>query len=308
MAVHDGPGPPAAAPARARASRSAGSRASCSAAAWAHKEVFWWPAFGAAVPTRRCSRRWPVVVVEELLGAGRRVVDVDAVRARRPGRGARAFWRTGRLDDRRARSRVIAFVRHGQTELNRGGRLQGRVDARAQRRSGATQAAALGGALRGEPVDARVQQPAAPRARHRGARSRRAHGLRGRGRRPPDRARLRRLGRPRARRRSPPTTWAALARRPDVRAAGRREPRRRRPRASPTSAPSGWPATTLVVAVSHVSPIKAAVCVGARRRRARDVADAARPRVDHAHRPPARRQRRTSLSFNDDRRTCERVV
>jgi len=37
-------------------------------AAWAHKEVFWWPAFGTARPDAPLFPVWPVVVVEELLG------------------------------------------------------------------------------------------------------------------------------------------------------------------------------------------------------------------------------------------------
>ena len=37
-------------------------------AAWTHKEVFWWPAFGAARPDAALFGPWPVVVGEELLG------------------------------------------------------------------------------------------------------------------------------------------------------------------------------------------------------------------------------------------------
>src|SRR6478672_11130162 len=37
-------------------------------AAWAHKEVFWWPAFGTARPDAQLFPAWPVVVGEELLG------------------------------------------------------------------------------------------------------------------------------------------------------------------------------------------------------------------------------------------------
>jgi hypothetical protein len=37
-------------------------------AAWAHKEVFWWPAFGAARPDAPLLAAWPVVAVQELLG------------------------------------------------------------------------------------------------------------------------------------------------------------------------------------------------------------------------------------------------
>jgi hypothetical protein len=38
-------------------------------AAWTHKEVFWWPAFGASRPDAALFGTWPVVTVEELLGA-----------------------------------------------------------------------------------------------------------------------------------------------------------------------------------------------------------------------------------------------
>jgi hypothetical protein len=38
-------------------------------AAWAHKEVFWWPAFGVTRPDAALFSAWPVVVIEELLGA-----------------------------------------------------------------------------------------------------------------------------------------------------------------------------------------------------------------------------------------------
>jgi len=38
-------------------------------AAWAHNEVFWWPAFGASRPDAALFAVWPVLVAEELLGA-----------------------------------------------------------------------------------------------------------------------------------------------------------------------------------------------------------------------------------------------
>lgn len=38
-------------------------------AAWTHKEVFWWPAFGTERPDAALFAPWGVVVVEELLGA-----------------------------------------------------------------------------------------------------------------------------------------------------------------------------------------------------------------------------------------------
>jgi hypothetical protein len=37
-------------------------------AAWAHKEVFWWPAFGWSLPSVPLFPVWPVVVAEELVG------------------------------------------------------------------------------------------------------------------------------------------------------------------------------------------------------------------------------------------------
>ena len=65
-------------------------------AAWAHKEVFWWPAFGAARPDAPLFGAWPVVVIEELLGAAAawwtwsRFALSDAARRR-------ALFRNGRL-------------------------------------------------------------------------------------------------------------------------------------------------------------------------------------------------------------------
>jgi len=65
-------------------------------AAWAHKEVFWWPAFGAARPDAPLFAVWPVVVIEELLGAAAawwtwsRFALWDATRRR-------VLFRTGRL-------------------------------------------------------------------------------------------------------------------------------------------------------------------------------------------------------------------
>jgi hypothetical protein len=65
-------------------------------AAWANKEVFWWPAFGIERPSAPLLAAWPIVVVEEVLGllAARwtwvRFGLADPERRR-------AFWRTGRL-------------------------------------------------------------------------------------------------------------------------------------------------------------------------------------------------------------------
>ena len=65
--------------------------------AWAHKEVFWWPAFGWSRPSAPLLAPWPVVIVEELLGAAAgwwawsRFALADPARRQR-------FWRTGRLE------------------------------------------------------------------------------------------------------------------------------------------------------------------------------------------------------------------
>jgi hypothetical protein len=65
--------------------------------AWAHKEVFWWPAFGWSRPSAPLLAPWPLVVTEELLGAAAawwawsRFALADPARRRR-------FWRTGRLE------------------------------------------------------------------------------------------------------------------------------------------------------------------------------------------------------------------
>jgi hypothetical protein len=65
--------------------------------AWAHKEVFWWPAFGFSRPSAPLLAPWPVVIVEELLGvaaawwAWSRFALADPARRQR-------FWRTGRLE------------------------------------------------------------------------------------------------------------------------------------------------------------------------------------------------------------------
>jgi probable phosphoglycerate mutase len=70
---------------------------------------------------------------------------------------------------------VIAFVRHGQTELNRGGRLQGRLDAPLSD-LGARQAAALGRGFASAPVT-RVYSSPLQRARDTAAAIAAAHEL-----------------------------------------------------------------------------------------------------------------------------------
>jgi len=64
--------------------------------AWTHKEVFWWPAFGAARPNGALLPPLPVLLIEEVLGIAAawwvwtRFGLADADRRR-------DFWRTGRL-------------------------------------------------------------------------------------------------------------------------------------------------------------------------------------------------------------------
>ncbi len=64
--------------------------------AWAHKDVFWWPAFGVSRPRAALLAPLPLVLVEEALGlaaawwAWTRFALADPDRRR-------AFWRTGRL-------------------------------------------------------------------------------------------------------------------------------------------------------------------------------------------------------------------
>jgi broad specificity phosphatase PhoE len=70
---------------------------------------------------------------------------------------------------------VLSFVRHGQTELNRGGRLQGRIDAPLSP-LGTAQAAALGHGFASLPVT-RVLSSPLQRARDTAEQIARAHGL-----------------------------------------------------------------------------------------------------------------------------------
>jgi len=65
--------------------------------AWAHKEVFWWPAFGWSRPSAPLLAPWPVVIVEELLGAGAAWWAWSRFALADPARRQR-FWRTGRLE------------------------------------------------------------------------------------------------------------------------------------------------------------------------------------------------------------------
>ena len=127
--VTAGPRAPAAAPPRAQPRDRLVHRARARAAAWAHKEVFWWPAFGDDAPARAAA---PAVAGAARRGAARArggVVDVDAASVSRDAaRRRRASGAPAGSTIAIGEERVIAFVRHGQTELNRDGRLQGRID------------------------------------------------------------------------------------------------------------------------------------------------------------------------------------
>ena len=65
-------------------------------AAWAHKEVFWWPAFGVARPDAPLFGAWPVVMIEELLGVAAAAWTWSRFGLRDATR-RRALVRTGRL-------------------------------------------------------------------------------------------------------------------------------------------------------------------------------------------------------------------
>ena len=65
--------------------------------AWAHKEVFWWPAFGWSRPSAPLLAPWPVVIGEELLGAAAAWWAWSRFALADPARRQR-FWRTGRLE------------------------------------------------------------------------------------------------------------------------------------------------------------------------------------------------------------------
>ena len=65
--------------------------------AWAHKEVFWWPAFGWSRPSAPLLAPWPLVIVEELLGAAAAWWAWSRFALADPARRQR-FWRTGRLE------------------------------------------------------------------------------------------------------------------------------------------------------------------------------------------------------------------
>jgi broad specificity phosphatase PhoE len=154
---------------------------------------------------------------------------------------------------------VIAFVRHGQTELNKGGRLQGRLDA-ALSDLGSAQAAALGEGFASAPV-ARVLSSPLRRARDTAAAIAGAHGV---AVEIDDRLIELDYG-----------DWDGLALTdvpPESWAAWRADPQFAPPNGERLSDVSARVAAfcadvlgdDLVIAVSHVSPIKAAVCAALR--------------------------------------------
>jgi hypothetical protein len=64
--------------------------------AWANKEVFWWPAFGAARPRAALLAPLPLLIVEELLGLAAAWWAWSRFGLADPGR-RQQLWRTGRL-------------------------------------------------------------------------------------------------------------------------------------------------------------------------------------------------------------------
>ena len=66
------------------------------AASWAHKEAFWWPAFGLERPDAPLYPAVPVVVVEEILGLAAAWWTWARFGLRDPAR-RRTFLRNGRL-------------------------------------------------------------------------------------------------------------------------------------------------------------------------------------------------------------------
>jgi hypothetical protein len=67
------------------------------AASWAHKELFWWPAFGTDRPEAPLFPPWPILVLEELLGLAAAWWAWTRFGLRDPQR-RRTFLRTGRLE------------------------------------------------------------------------------------------------------------------------------------------------------------------------------------------------------------------
>jgi len=154
---------------------------------------------------------------------------------------------------------VIAFVRHGQTEVNAGGRLQGRVDA-ALSPLGRGQAAAIGSLLANEPV-ARVVTSPLVRARDTAAAITAYHRLE-----PEVDDRLVELdyGEWDGMRLADvaPDDWDAWRRDPAFAPPGGESLLAVRVRVAQfIEEVAGAARDQLVVAVSHVSPIKAAVCL-----------------------------------------------
>jgi len=150
---------------------------------------------------------------------------------------------------------VIAFVRHGQTELNRGGRLQGRIDAPLSE-LGREQAAALGRGFASLPVT-RVLSSPLQRARATAAAIATVHDLEVG---VDDRLIELDYGDWDGQLLSEvtPDQWAAWRRDPDFAPPGGE--RLADVTARVTSFCGDVLSDDLVIAVSHVSPIKAAVC------------------------------------------------
>ena len=259
--------------------------------------------------TRRCSggRRsappartsplfppWPVVVVEELLGLAAGVVGVDPLRParrRRRRRDVRARPAGSTIVGERRAVIVLRAARSDRAEPRRppaGPRRRASSSTRGREQV----ARARDAASRAERSPRSSSSPLR-RARETAAAIAAVAGLRGRGRRPARSSSTTATG---TAGRSPRSAPARVGR------VARRSRRSRRPGGESLVAVTARVDVVLpralagardgrVVAVSHVSPIKAAVVLGARRRRARDVAHAARRRVDHRRSAPPRRRR-----------------
>ena len=183
---------------------------------------------------------------------------------------------------------MLILVRHGETAVNTQGRLQGRVETTLTDR-GREQAERLAAAVATlEPV-AVVSSPLR-RARETAAAIGDGDRARRRDRRAADRAALRRLGGIPLRR--PPRGHVRhVARRPDLHAAGRREPRRPAHACRALHRGAARPRATGRRGEPRLAD-QGRRHLGARRRRRSDVAHAPERRVDLARRPTPRRRPR----------------
>ncbi len=258
--------------------------------AWTHKEVFWWPAFGFDRPDAPLLPPWPVVVVLELLGL------------------AAAWWiwvRFGLADPaRRTRhaavpGRLASSVRGCPTDdrvrAARADRRQPRRPVPGPRRPAAHRRGPRAGRTRSPTLFATTRitrvvssplhrVPSTPRRR-----SPRRHGLAVEQPTSGSSSSTTASGTAGARATSRRTSGRAWRADHDVRAARRRVTRSRSTARVAVVLRRARSATSSIVAVSHVSPIKAAVCWALGVDDRGDLAHVPRPRVRHADRPAGRR-------------------